>query len=334
MSRSGMDRREFIALGAGALAVAALPPILRREERLLRHSVPVMGTLAEIAVPVRNERAAHGAIRAAVAELHRVETLMTRFRSDSDVGRLNAAPAGTRVAVSPETAEVARDALRWAEATGGIFDPCLGALARLWDPEMSPDGTHPADRRLPSAGFLREFAGQDLWRHLALEGDPGAPILRREHELAQLDLGGIAKGFGVDAAARALSEHGVFRALVNVGGDLAALGVGPGGRPWRIGVRDPENPEGVVATLEVVDAAVATSGDYVRFFSQGGTRFHHLLDGATAAPRRTSIHSVTVIGPDARTADAAATAAFGLQAGIGTSTLSRMHPALRVAHAG
>lgn len=336
MSSSGMERREFIALGVGALAVAAMPGLLRPEERLVRHTVPMMGTLAEIAVPARNGAAARGAIRAAVAELHRVESLMTRFRPGSDVGRLNAAPAGSAVAVSPETAEVVREALRWAHETDGIFDPCLGGLSGLWDAgdgASRPDGAERV-RSLPAQADIRGLSGRRFWLHLAVEGDAGAPVLRREHPLALVDLGGIAKGYGVDRASQVLRDQGVFRALVNVGGDLMALGDGPAGRAWRIGIRDPANPSGVERTLEIADAAVATSGDYVRYFTHGGRRYHHLLDGETGAPRQTALRTITVTAADVRSADAAATAAFGLGADRAPSTLARLHPGIRVAHAG
>jgi len=127
-----------------------------------------------------------------------------------------------------------------------------------------------------------------------------------------LDLGGIAKGHGVDRAAEALRAHGIDRGLVNVGGDLVAIGESEDGDPWRVGVRAPDDPTGLERTLEVVDAAVATSGDYERMFHHGGEQYHHLLDPATAAPRRSTTHSVTVIADTCMTADAAATAAFGM----------------------
>lgn len=297
-----MDRRGFLTLGVGALAVAVTPPLLRPPERLVRRTFPVMGTLGEIAVPARHEASARAAIGAAIRELARVEGLMTRFRPDSDVGRLLASPPGTPVAVAPETAEVVRDALAWAAATDGAFDPALGRLTALWDPR---EGARP-----PEAERVAPFAGAALWRSLEVGGSPDAPWVRRHRDEAALDLGGIAKGYAVDRAADALCGVGVDRALVNVGGDLMALGNGPGGRPWRVGVRDPRDPDDVVTTLDLEHDAVATSGDYLRFFEHGGRRYHHLLDPRTGTPRRSGLHSVTVRARDARSADAAATVAF------------------------
>ena len=137
------------------------------------------------------------------------------------------------------------------------------------------------------------------------------PRARLNSTDASVDLGGIAKGFGVDAAADALRRHGVFHGLVNVGGDLVALGHDDSGEPWRVGVRSPDAPDGIVEVLSVTDEAVATSGDYLQFFKHGGRRYHHLLDPATGSPRRTVMRSLTVRAKCCLDADAAATAIFG-----------------------
>ncbi|MDT8368551.1 MAG: FAD:protein FMN transferase [Longimicrobiales bacterium] len=300
----GMDRRSFLTLGAGALAVALAPPLLRARERLVRRTFPMMGTVGEIAIPARHEASTRVAVNAAIGELQRVEHLMSRFRADSDIGRVNAAAPGQAVPVSPETAEVIRDALAWAEETGGVFDPCLARLSELWDPTQVDAP--------PAEVDLAPYRSQSLWRAVEVDGDPTAPRVRRHRAVAALDLGGIAKGYGVDRAVAVLNGFGVTRGLVNLGGDLMALGVAEGGHPWRIGVRDPLRPDQVIATLEGVDAAIATSGDYLRYFEYGGRRYHHLLDPVTGSPRTASMHTVTVRASSVCTADAAATAAFGV----------------------
>lgn len=298
--RRGLDRRAFLALGTGVLGVAVAPAWLRSRERLVHRTVPVMGTVAELAIPARSERAARQALNAAAAELRRIEGLMSRYRSDSDVGRFNGAAVGSRVAVTPETGEVVEAALGWARRSDGAFDPTLERLTVLWDPvrvALPPD---------PQVAREARVGG---WRSLEVESRAEAARLFRVPGSA-LDLGGIAKGYGVDRAAAVLRDHGVFRGLVNVGGDLMALGEGPGGRPWRVGVRDPDRPTRVRSTLEVVDRAVATSGDYLRYFEHEGRRYHHVLDGGTRAPTRTGARSVTVSASSVMSADAAATWAF------------------------
>ena len=145
------DRRTFLGIGLGAFAVAALPGVVRPDRRLVRRSVPVMGTVADFAVVSRNEDHAHRAIDAAVAELRRVESLMTRFRDDSDVGRANLTGALAPVPVSSETAAVVREALRWSRASGGVFDPALGRLIRRWSPA--------GDRREPGDEGRKALSG-------------------------------------------------------------------------------------------------------------------------------------------------------------------------------
>ncbi len=128
----------------------------------------------------------------------------------------------------------------------------------------------------------------------------------------QLDLGGIAKGYGIDRAVDTLRRRGIAHAIVTVGGDLYALGHAPDGGAWKVGIRSPHNLNALAATLEVSDRAVTTSGDYERFFRWRGHTYHHLIDPVTGAPRVTPFHSATVLGPDCMNADAAATTSFGL----------------------
>ena len=151
----------------------------------------------------------------------------------------------------------------------------VGPLVRLWR-EARRSG------RLPDEAARQTALGRVGWRHLVL--DAGARTATLAVPGMQLDLGGIAKGYAVDRAAAALRDWGIGSALVNAGGDLYAIGTNADGEPWRIGVRDP-NGDGVIATLDVEDRAIATSGDYERAFTFAGRRYHHLLDPRTGRAR-------------------------------------------------
>lgn len=296
------SRREFLAIGAGIFAVSAVG-LRVRQRSLVRRSVPVMGTIAEVAVVTRDERHAQGAISAAVEELYQVERLMTRFTATSDVGRANAGAYTRPVFVSAATAAVLTEALRWAALDGSAFDPCIGRSVELWDVARR---TEP-----PSPEESRRLAGRSLYRGLALEPAPGGAFVGFDSPDLAIDLGGIAKGYAVDRAVAALRDWGVTDALVNAGGDLYALGSSADGDPWHVGIRAPDG-NGLAGTITLQDRAVATSGDYEQFFEHAGRRYHHLLDPATAEPRRTATHSLTVAADTCMGADAAATAAFGL----------------------
>lgn len=309
------SRRDFLAVGVGAFAVAAVPwAVLHRSARTVRRRVPVMGTIAEIAVVSKDEGHAHAAMDTAVARLHFVDERMSRFKAGSDIGRAN---AHGEASISPETATVLTASLEWAQRSDGTFDPCLGCVSELWN--FAESSAPPADHA--------RFAGLRLYRQLDLDGRR----VRISDPDVGIDLGGIAKGHAVDLAVQALRQAGVTDAFVNVGGDLYAMGVSEDGDPWRVGVRDPDDPNGIVAEVEVSDGAVATSGDYVRAFEHGGHRYHHLLDPRTAAPSATQRRSLTVTGPTCLDADAAATALFSLDAPT-TRSLLFSAPDLHVAH--
>ncbi len=322
MSDTRLRRRGVLALGVGAFVLAATPLAILRRSRRVRRTVPVMGTLAEFVVVHGDPHEAQSAIDAAIRALHAVDRSMSRFRADSDVGRANSSAGQGPVRVSPATAAVVAQALGWAEASDGAFDPCVGRAAALWEVTRRSAPPH-ADR-------VARLAGRKLYRGLEVDRHQGHAVVRLAERDAALDLGGIAKGFAVDRAAAALRARGVTSALVNVGGDLVAIGGAEDGEDWRIGVRSPHDPSELIGKLRVRDAAVATSGDYERFFRHGGRRYHHLLDPSTAAPRESSTHSVTILAGDCVTADAAATAAFGANAEDARALLARVAPAARI----
>jgi thiamine biosynthesis lipoprotein len=316
--RPTLRRRDVIALGAGAFVVAALPFATRSRRRAYRRTLPVMGTIADLAVVTDDAGRAHAALDAAAAELRRVDALMSRYRADSDVGRANAAAGRDVTDVSPATAYVLREALAWAERTDGRFDPCLGRLSEAYSPSKSGGAS-----KQPA---LWEGGDAPLYRELDLGRHGGRDVARLATPAALLDLGGIAKGHAVDRALAAIREHGIEDGFVNAGGDLAAAGSSADGDAWRVGIRDPADPFALCGTLDLRDEAVATSGDYETARRVGDAVVHHLLDPRTGRPRPTGegTHSLTIVAPTCLTADAAATALFGMAPGSAdTSRLLR-----------
>ncbi len=311
-------RREFLALGTGLFAVLALPPALRRRYQLVRRSFPVMGTVAEIQVSHADALVAEQAIDAAIAELQWVERTMSRFRSDSDIGRANLGAGRDGVDISAATARVIEAALGWSVASDGAFDPALGSASALWDVVNRHEP--PPERQ------VGRLASRGLWRKVDIAPTSAGMAVRFNDPDVQLDLGGIAKGYGIDRAVTALRNHGIAQGIVTVGGDLYALGGAPGGDPWEVGIRDPHQPDRLAGQIEVIDRAVTTSGDYERYFTSKGVRYHHLIDPTTGAPRRSRIHSVTVQGGNCMDADAAATAVFGMPASTAQQVARRVIP--------
>ncbi len=284
---------------AALAAVALLAGCGRAaEEQENRHRFTAMGTLVDVTVWGAEPAVAEAAAREVEALFHAQHEAWDPWGQGA-LGRLNRALAAGEPAVAdPDLAALLAEAAALTETSGGLFDPAIGALVRLWgfsSDENRPTAPPPAAEiatRLAGTAPLPTLLGPDG----VVSGPPGA----------QIDLGGFLKGVAVDRGIALLRERGIEHAIVNAGGDLRAIGR-RGERAWRIGIRAPRDPS-VMAALEVRDdEAVFTSGDYERFFDHAGRHYHHILDPRTGYPTE-GITSVTILHADAALADAAATA--------------------------
>jgi thiamine biosynthesis lipoprotein len=195
----------------------------------------------------------------------------------------------------------------------GRFDVTIGPLVKLW-------GIDTEDARVPAPEEIAAVLPLVDYRKAVLDPTPRRVFLQIPG--MALDLGGIAKGAIADSAGVLLRSLGVRRALVNLGGNILAVGDHPRGRPWRIGIQDPWLTRGrYFAEVEIKDASVATSGRYERWFESGGVRYHHILDPRTGFPAETDIASVSVIAPKGIDADAMSTVVFLLGADEGLALL-------------
>lgn len=288
---------------AAALAASAPQAKVREEARWL------MGTLAVISVETDDDMAAAGAMQSAWAALDRVDSLMSTWRDDSDLARVNARAAVEPVAVDPATAAVLEAALAMARASGGAFDPTVLPLMRLW-------GLRDGPRRLPTPAEVDSALALTGWGRVRL--DESGRVQFRQPGPA-LDFGGIAKGYALDAAREALTACGIRRAAVDLGGSLLLMGRTAADS---LDIASPDAGFGTVARVQAGDGVVATSGQYERFVEIGGRRYGHILDPRTGRPvERTG--SVTVLAPDGTTADALATALFVLGPDMGAVFASR-----------
>ena len=227
------------------------------------------------------------------AALDRVVAQMSQWEADSDLSRFNRTAAGVWNKLPSEFAHVVHAALTIGSASGGAFDPCLGALTERWG--FGASG--PVDR-------APEYADDDERR---IEFDPDTRRIRRSGG-ALLDLSGIAKGYGVDLAAEWLLAQGVRHFLLEVGGELRGEGIRPDGQPWWVDVEIP--PSSSVAPYRVAlhDLSAATSGNYRRGFTADGQRYSHSFDPRTGRPIVNAVSSVTVLHRSCMMADGWATA--------------------------
>ncbi len=240
-----------------------------------------------------------------LAELRRVEDVFTVWR-ESELTRLNQRAGQGPIAVSREVAEVIATSIECGRITGGAFDITYFPLRPLWD-YKSPVPALPSQERIEAALRLVDYARIQVdLEHNTVELPAGFCI----------DLGGIAKGYGVDRAMRVMLEQGLENGLVQAGGDTKALGR-KFGESWQIAIKNPRRKGEVFALLPVVNQCVQTSGDYERFFEIDGQRYHHIIDPRTGWPSKGCM-SATVIGPDATFCDGIATAmcVLGPEAGM------------------
>lgn len=251
-------------------------------------------------------------------QLDDVVAQMSHWEAGSDLGRFNRAPAGTRQVLPPAFFDVLSFALEVAHASGAAYNPCAGALVNLWG--FGPSGRYdqqgyvaptPAQLAQACASIAQQTLAPDAATRSVCQ--PGA---------VQLDLSAVAKGYGVDRLAFYLQAQGYQHYLVEVGGELRGAGIKPDGQPWWVVLEQPPEPDVAHAAQPIVLAlhglAVATSGDYRRYFEHHGQRYSHTIDPRTGWPISNALASVTVIHPQCMAADAWSTAltVLGPQAGL------------------
>ncbi|GMR02412.1 MAG: FAD:protein FMN transferase [Acidimicrobiia bacterium] len=290
-----------VVAGAGLVALPVWDWVAERK-RVDRYVRAMMGTDVEmVLIGVDRDTAASVADRAFTA-MAAVASRLTVFDPGSALNDLNATAGMGPVRLTSDLEAVLTQADTMQSRTEGAFTASILPLSKLWRPtqtripervtiEKALDAVARASVRLPKVG----------WGELTAT--------------TQLDFGGIAKGYAVDQAVRTLRAAGVTDGIVDAGGDLRLLG-SRDGRPWRVGIPDPSRPERIARVLHLRDAAVATSGDYERFFVVDGVRYHHIVDPRTGYPARAT-RSFTVVLPEGMSADAAATAGFVLGPGPG-----------------
>jgi thiamine biosynthesis lipoprotein len=265
-----------------------------------------MGThlvLAAYTSPTRDEAAVRATFDRAVTEIQRLEGLMTTWRDDSEISRINAAAGKSAVAVGPETLSVIEKSVWMSGRSEGVFDITFEAMHGLWKFDEDLEERIPPRAAVEAARKLIDFR--------KIKIDHAAHTVMLEKPGMRMSLGGIAKGYAVDAAARVLQAEGIEAFLVQAGGDLFVRGKKPDGSSFRVGVRDPRSPDvnDYFALLEVEDHAFSTAGDYERGFVKDGRRYHHIIDPRTGFPA-TASRSVTIWAGDAFTADAIDDAVF------------------------
>lgn len=269
-----------------------------------------LGGPGEIQLAAPDEASARRWFKAALDEIDRIEITYSRYRPDSLISRINAAAGSGAVACDAETLGLLDVAQALYDQSGGRFDITSGVWRRAWnfrDPQAD----------IPTQAQLDELAPLVGWRWVERDGTQ----VRLPRAGMELDFGGIGKEYAVDRAAVVLMEHGAQHALVNLAGDLRAVGPKPDGSPWQVGIQHPEKPDAVMAEIPLSEGALATSGDYQRCLWRNGRRYSHLLNATTGWPVD-YWRSVSVRAPSALLAGGLSTCAM-LMEGQGLELLKR-----------
>lgn len=255
--------------------------------RRVARAWPVMGTMLTITVWGSDSVAMLGAVHDARDSVRLVDSLMSTWRAESEISRVNAAAGGAAVRVSPQTMRVLVQARRWWQLSRGAFDPTVGPLVRAW-------GFHGTRGRIPPRRELDSLRALVGYGEVAL--DTTVLTVRLPRAGMQLDLGGIAKGFALDLARAALQGATISGGTVDLGGNVLAFGRPPGDGRWQVAVVDPRRRDRALGVLAIDSGAVATSGDYERYYVIRGRRYAHIIDPRTGRPAR-GVLSATAIGP-------------------------------------
>ena len=265
----------------------------------------IMGTFARVVAIAKDTQIAEKSITSAFEQLQTVDELMSDYKEDSEISKVNKNAYKATVAISRPTFEVLQKSLEFSRLTDGAFDITVGPLVDLWRKAADANST-------PSAKQLAETSRRVGYEKLILEAD--SLTVRFAVDDMRLDLGGIAKGYAIDKAVEAMRKTGAIGGMVDVGGDIRCFGPPAAGKEkWVIGLQDPAGATDQTApiryplVLKFNDAAVATSGDYRRFVLIEGKKYSHIINKQTGLGSD-KLASVTIIAETAVEADALATA--------------------------
>ena len=287
-----------------ALSVLLLLPLLVRAE-WLHEEAAIMGTAINVELWNEDPSTGRVLIHAVMDEMRRIDDLMSTYKADSELSRVNAGASKAPVKVSSELFRLIGEALKYSDITQGAFDITYASAGQYYDYRK---GIKPDDKQ------LAELLPEINYHHVRLDAEHTTVQFLQSG--VRIDLGGIAKGYAVDRGIAILQAAGIENALVSAGGDTRVIGR-HWDHQWMIGIRNPRDHDGIVTRIPLENAAISTSGDYERYFEKDGIRYHHILNPATGKSPH-EVHSSSIIGNRATDTDALSTSVFvmGVEKGL------------------
>ncbi len=283
---------------------------LSLEAKWHSENATIMGTNIHVEVWSESESLGRLSTNAVLAEMQRINQLMSPYIPSSELSKINQLAAKQAVAISKEMFDLLDLSVGLSDETDGAFDITFASAGFLYQYQKKIKPTqHDLDKSLAAIDY----------RHIQL--NPEQQTVRFAHPNVKIDLGGIAKGHVVDTSIELLKEMGIQHAIVTAGGDTKLLG-DRRGRPWHVGIRDPRNKARQAITLPLSNTAISTSGDYERYFEQDGVRYHHILSPKTGKSSY-QVQSVSIIGKRSVLTDGLSTAVFVLGVNAGIDLINR-----------
>jgi len=284
------------AIGFRLLCLLLLLPGMARADWISREEA-IMGTRCSVELWSDDPARGEAAISSVFDDMRRIDRLMSTWKDDTEMSLVNREAGRHPVKISEELFRLLQESVRYSELTHGAFDITYASVGYLYDFKK---GVHPDQKAIEAA-----LPGIN-WRHMVLDENNFTVFFQRPG--MRIDLGGIAKGYSVDRGIEILQKQGITRAMVNAGGDTRIIG-DRFGRPWVVGIRDPDHEGRMFLRIPLTDTAFSTSGDYERYFDEDGKRFHHIIDPKTGDSAR-KCRSVTVISGTALRTDALTKSVF------------------------
>ncbi|HHT9136897.1 MAG TPA: FAD:protein FMN transferase, partial [Candidatus Wunengus sp. YC60] len=277
------------------------------ELKLIKQTRMIMGTFAEVSLYSNDEKTAGKAIEESLDEMERMDSIMSNYKKESELSRLNKNAVKSPVPCNGELLDVIERSQYYSELSSGAFDITVSPVVALWG-FFSEKGHVPPDKEieklLPAVSYKNVVINKS--------NDPKKPAtIFFKNTQTQIELGAIGKGYAVDKALEIIRKFGINNGCINLGGNIYVLGMPPGKNAWRIGVQHPRNRDEILGYLELKNEATATSGDYERFFEFKGKRYSHIINPQTGRPVSGTI-ATTIVAPTGTEVDALSTSVFVL----------------------
>lgn len=275
----------------------------------------LMGNRFEFTVIADDQTAGEKAIDTAIAEVQRIEELLSTFKDTSQTSLINQYAGIKPVQVDQEVIDLIQRAQKISDITQGAFDISYGSIDKsLWNFDVNMTSLPDFETALQSVSLIN-------YQNVIIDAENSTVMLK--HEGMRIGFGGIGKGYAADKAKQALQNIGIEHGIVNAAGDLITWGNQPDGRPWTIGIADPDQSDRPFSALNISNMAIATSGNYEKYATINGRRYSHTIDPKTGLPV-SGIKSVSILCPSAELADALATPVIVMGAQVGLDMINQL----------